>query len=70
MFYDEENIIKIKKQYDDIRHIHRQLILKHSCLRSKLTDKKACEFFTIQDSVRIRNTERTLYLMVRDHIQA
>jgi len=35
----------------------------------KLEDEFS-KFFTIQDSVRIRNSERTLYLMVREHIQA
>ena len=44
MSYGEKNIIEIKKQYDDIGHIHRQLILKLSCLRSKLTNEKACEY--------------------------
>jgi hypothetical protein len=27
------------------------------------------KYFTIKDSVRIKNSERTLYLMVKDHIQ-
>ena len=44
MFYNEEDIIKIKEKYADIHHIYEELMLKLLHLRSKLTKEKAREY--------------------------
>ena len=44
MAYDEENIKKIKEGYAEIDNIHRELMLKLSHLRLKLTNENACEY--------------------------
>ena len=44
MYYDKENIKKIKAKYSEVDHIYMQLMLKLSHMRSDLKSEKACEY--------------------------
>ena len=44
MAYDEENAKLITEKYDEVDHMHDQLILKLSLFRSKLANEKAAEY--------------------------
>ncbi len=44
MAYDEENTELIKDKYNEVDHIHDQLLLKLTLFRSKLVNEKAVEY--------------------------
>lgn len=65
MAYDEENTKLITEKYDEVDHMHNQLLLKLSSFRSKLANEKAAEYLMQGVGRRLKIITKSLHNIFR-----